>query len=352
MGLKGYAEDTGFRGYHVWVFFTEWIPVRYLNQFTDCVQKELKEKDNDIVMEIFPNNARIRQGKCGQKIKLPLGIHIRTGNRSFFIDEQFSPVSDYKEFFSGTAKYSLAAIRRILGMYALEVKEKAEPKEVDRNLERFGPLPESVKIVLEKCSLMRYLCQKAATTGYLSHFERMSVLYVFGHMGDEGKEFVHTVMGFTLNYQYDTTQKFIMKLPEKPVSCVKLREQYKLITAEFGCSCNFKRTKNCYPSPVLHAIKNSGEDQSDITVPMSRTVTRAKEEKVYEEINIHKQTEKLAQRIVDLKKQKRGLDKSIYKTETELQKIFDNAGIDCLEIEMGMLVRRKTEAGYEWLIEL
>lgn len=199
---------------------------------------------------------------------------------------------------------------------------------------------------------MRYLCQKAATTGYLSHFERMSVLYVFGHMGDEGKEFVHTVMGFTLNYQYDTTQKFIMKLPEKPVSCVKLREQYKLITAEFGCSCNFKRTKNCYPSPVLHAIKNSGEDQSEITVPMSRTVTRAKEEKVYEEINIHKQTEKLAQRIVDLKKQKRGLDKSIYKMETELQKIFDNAGIDCLEIEMGMLVRRKTEAGYEWLIEL
>ena len=159
-------------------------------------------------------------------------------------------------------------------------------------------------------------------------------------------------MSFTLNYQYDTTQKFIMKLPEKPVSCVKLREQYKLITAEFGCSCNFKRTKNCYPSPVLHAIKNSGEDQSDITVPMSRTVTRGKEEKVYEEINIHKQTEKLAQRIVDLKKQKRGLDKSIYKTETELQKIFDNAGIDCLEIEMGTLVRRKTEAGYEWLIEL
>lgn len=60
---------------------------------------------------------------------------------------------------------------------------------------------------------------KAATTGYLSHFERLSVLYVFGHMGDEGKEFVHTVMGFTLNYQYSITQKFITKLPEKPVLC-------------------------------------------------------------------------------------------------------------------------------------
>ena len=115
---------------------------------------------------------------------------------------------------------------------------------------------------------------------------------------------------------------------------------------------SFNRTKNCYPSPVLHAIKNSGEDQSEITVPMSRSISKAKEEKVYEEINIHKQTEKLAQRIVELKKQRRGLDKSIHKTEAELQKIFDNAGIDCLEIEMGMLVRRKRGEEYEWLIEL
>ena len=55
-------------------------------------------------------------------------------------------------------------------------------------------------------------------------------------MGDEGREFVHTVMAFTLNYQYDTTEKFILKIPEKPISCAKLREQYKLITAEYGCS--------------------------------------------------------------------------------------------------------------------
>ena len=155
-----------------------------------------------------------------------------------------------------------------------------------------------------------------------------------------------------MNYQFDITQRFIDKLPEKPISCVKLREQYKLITAEYGCSCNFKRTKNCYPSPVLHAIKNSGEDQTEITVPVSRTVSRTKEEKIYEEINIHKQTEKLAQKIVELKKQRRGLDKSIHKVETELQRIFDSAGIDCLEIEMGMLVRRKQGDGYEWLIEL
>ena len=38
--------------------------------------------------------------------------------------------------------------------------------------------------------------------------------------------------------------------------------------------------------------------------------------------------------------------------EAELEKIFDQAGIDCLEVEMGMLVRRKRETGYEWIIEI
>ena len=352
MGMTGYIEDSGFRGYHVWVFFTGWIPVRYINRFTECVQKELGESGDSITMEFFPNGARIRAGKFGQKIRLPLGVHIRTGNRSYFVDGQFRPVTDYKDYFSGVAKYSLNAVQKVLGMYLPETKEHEEFKEVDTNLEKFGALPETVRIVLENCSLMRYLCQKAASTGYLSHFERMSILHVFGHMGDEGREFVHAVMTFTLNYQYDTTEKFILKIPEKPISCAKLREQYKLITAEYGCSCNFKRTKNCYPSPVLHAIKNSGEEESGITVPISRTISKAKEEKVYEELNIHKQTEKLAQKIIELKKQKRGLDRSIRKTEEELQKIFDNAGIDCLEIAMGLLVRRKTGEGYEWLIEL
>ena len=82
MGMTGYIEDSGFRGYHVWVFFTGWIPVRYINRFTECVQKELGDSGDGITMEVFPNSARIRAGKFGQKIRLPLGVHIRTGNRS------------------------------------------------------------------------------------------------------------------------------------------------------------------------------------------------------------------------------------------------------------------------------
>nr|WP_296457223.1 hypothetical protein [uncultured Acetatifactor sp.] len=40
------------------------------------------------------------------------------------------------------------------------------------------------------------------------------------------------------------------------------------------------------------------------------------------------------------------------KLEQELERIFDGAGIECLEIEFGMLVRRKREQGYEWVVEI
>ena len=267
LGLKCYIEDTGHRGYHMWLFFGEWIPVRYIHMLADYIQKN-----------IFPD---------------------------------------------------------------------------EEDISIFGKTDEAINQVLSKCNLMRYLCQKAYKTGYLSHFERLSVLYVFGHMGDNGKEFVHTVMSYPLNYQYSITQKFISKIPAKPVSCIKLREQYKMITAEYGCNCNFRRTKNCYPSPVLHAIKNADSEHGEVTIPTSRTITKEKERVVYDEINIHKKANAIAAKILEYKKQKRGIDKNIERLEDDLQNIFENAGIDCLEIEIGMLVRRKKENGeYDWIIEI
>ena len=70
------------------------------------------------------------------------------------------------------------------------------------------------------------------------------------------------------------------------------------------------------------------------------------------EINFHAQVQELAEKIVEFKRQKKGLDKSIEKVERELHVIFNNAKIDCMEVSMGILVRRKKENGYEWVIEI
>ena len=350
-GMNGYIEYSGGRGYHVWLVMTEWIPVRYANMLCDVIERRLGRTEEGIGIEFFPNKTKLKPGKFGQTIKLPWGFHIRTGERSYFLDENGQKVTNINLFLDSMAKNSLGALKKVLAVN-LQENEHTGEKRMEIDLSAFQDAPENVLKVLKGCSLMGYLCNKAARTGYLTHFERLSVLYVFGHLGEEGKQFVHTVMSHTLNYQYNTTERFIRRIPDKPVSCVKLREQYKQITAECGCNCDFRRSKNCYPSPVLHAILLSNDLQKDITIPTSRTITNEKEKKIVEEINVHKKAQELAGKILELKKQKRSIDASVLKIEKELEKLFDLVGADCLEIELGMLVRRKKDVGYEWLIEI
>lgn len=367
-GMHGYIEFSGYRGYHVWLFLSEWIPVRFANMFTDRIEEELVLED-DITVECFPNKVRIKAGRFGQILKIPCGIHVRSGKRSCFVDDDGEPVVDIDQFTETIAHYSLSAIRKMLS-YTLSTESvrshlsevetgeggnagyKAGDSAKNELEEAFRSMPPGVNEILIHCTLMQYLCLKAKRTGYLTHFERLSVLYVFGHVGEDGKEFVHDVMRQTMNYQYNVTQKFIDRLPEKPVSCVKLREQYRKVSAEVGCNCSFKRTKNCYPSPVLHAISLVKDGQDVITIPTSRTLSAEREKKVIEELNIHKKAQELAVRILELRKQKRSIEKSVRKVEKELEKVYDSIDANALEIEMGLLVRRKTEEGYEWVIEI
>ena len=68
---------------------------------------------------------------------------------------------------------------------------------------------------------------------------------------------------------------------------------------------------------------------------------RKKRQAVYQELNIHAQVQELAEKIVEFKRQKKGIDKSIEKVERELHVIFNNAKIDCMEVSMGNTCKKK-----------
>lgn len=352
IGIHAYIEYSGYRGYHIWVFFKEWIAVKYVNLLQDIIiSKAGKNEVEGVILECFPNKTKIKEKQFGQTMKLPWGIHYISGNRTYFTDHCFEKMENQKEMLYGVSMYGVSELKRIIAANSNEqFYQKKETKRIE--IEALGELPEVVEIVLKNCGLQRYLCMKAKKTGYLTHYERLTILYVFGHLGELGKEFIHKVMGFTLNYQYAITEKHIHKLPDKPISCIKLREQYKQVTADVGCNCSFKRTKDCYPSPVLHAVKELGEEKGTVTIPTTRKITKEKEQKIYEELNIHKKAEELVEKLIELKKQSRGVDKAIKKQEEELGKIFDHAGIDSIELEIGFLTRKKVENGYEWVIGL
>ena len=182
LGLCGWTEESGYRGYHVWILFTEWVSVRYLNMLQDILEERMGKIPGEVTLEFFPNKSRLKPGKMGQAIKLPYGYHGKTGRQSRLLDEKFRPLSNPGEFIAGMGKYTDFALKRILNTTASSKSATVRESRVDEDISAFGSLSNTIGLVLKRCNLMRYLCQKARTTGYLSHFERMSVLYVFGHL--------------------------------------------------------------------------------------------------------------------------------------------------------------------------
>ena len=124
LGLKGYAEYSGCRGYHVWIFFTEWIPVRYIHALSQIIAEQMQGVQfEEINMEFFPDERKLRAGKAGQSIKLPMGIHTKSGFRGYFLDEDLQTVTDLSAWMKDIAKFSLPAVKQIIGMHGGQKKE-------------------------------------------------------------------------------------------------------------------------------------------------------------------------------------------------------------------------------------
>ena len=51
------------------------------------------------------------------------------------------------------------------------------------------------------------------------------------------------------------------------------------------------------PFPVLHALKSTDAEDGQITIPSSRTLSKEKEKTVYQEINVYRKVQELAEKI-------------------------------------------------------
>jgi hypothetical protein len=72
------VEDTGGRGYHLWIFFDPPIPALVAYYVGRKFEQQSKVK-----CEVFPKQRVVEA--YGNLVKLPLGIHRKTGERSTFV---------------------------------------------------------------------------------------------------------------------------------------------------------------------------------------------------------------------------------------------------------------------------
>jgi len=167
--LKNMAADltrssvTGFlepsrRGGHLWLFTP---PIGGLNarQFA----RGLLEKYQAEGMEFFPKQAQLKTGP-GSLVRLPLGIHRKTGKRYHFVDTTDEPLAprirDQIEMLSAPPLVSQAFIDQIIREHKPEPKPlPPRPRKHKYTPEKNGdstPLSERIK---QRMSLLEFVSQ-------------------------------------------------------------------------------------------------------------------------------------------------------------------------------------------------
>lgn len=280
-GLELLIESSGYKGIHLWVFSDFSVPARHWRLLGKWLVEQLSGMPAEIQAEVFPKQEIVAEKGLGNLVKLPLGIHQASGQRSLFLDRQtFRPWPMQREALEGVQAVTRSEFEEILGRITLTgvrrmvPPEQAQPetqtsvRSSGRNAFDLMPdpdmalhvkmrLPERFTVEIEQvlagCRPLCEILNRAVHTGQIETEWRHVFIYIFATMGEESKVFIHQVLNQLSDYDPDLVNAEIRAVPPTTMSCGKVRKYLPAFAAKFGCRCQFRLPPGCYASPVAHA---------------------------------------------------------------------------------------------------
>lgn len=352
-----YIEDSGFKGRHCWIFPETPIPAGVAKKCGDLLLGLLSPLPPEITVEVFPKQTSVRKGGLGNLIKLPLGIHKKTGKRAVFLDPDGTPYPNQLDFMDNITRASRRAIygfiQRIhagLGASTQTVAQTAQPfPEHDRDEEPpfdaaepalpkveapYDPDrdPEFQQIML-KCPVLHGIVAKVNQTAALSKEETLVLIHTIGHLKN-GPEAVNVLFQKSINA--DPALFLKSRLRGNPMSCPKIRARIPELTSTVACNCIFDLDSNLYPSPLIHIRSFSG---TETPTPLGITVDSL-------------QFQNLLEDYLKLRKQFRETKMLMDRYEERLTKFFEEAGVESVQTPLGQLRISKNDQGVSFSLEI
>ncbi len=341
-----YLEDSGFKGRHCWIFLEQALDAQIAKSFAEIVVKNI-EIPAGISIEIFPKQVMHTEKMLGNLIKLPLGIHRKSGRRALFINEDGSPILDQMKHLSQiqrTSKSVLFKAGEALKLTIIKDKETFGLEEVDlikdiKNEVEQIPQPIEIRYKIEDDPIIKYLfsnCEalsaiydKAIKQHELSHDEQIVLIYSIGFMED-GHRKVNAIFDKCLNINEAMYQKSQQR--GNPISCPKIRQRVPAITKSVNCNCSFSPEAGSYPHPLLHLKKIPKGIEHETTEGWQINYVVSEYLKAQREI---KQLTMLLERL-----------------EQMLNKFYEDANVDELNTPFGKLKRIIEDNKSKFILEI
>jgi hypothetical protein len=296
LGIPSHLEDSGYKGRHVWVLFEEPVPARVVRRLARRVLAG-HELPDGVQIEVFPRQSRVNAGSLGNLVKLPLGVHRRTGRRALFVDDQGRPLPAPLDVLLRLRRVSTEAVAS-----ALEALEDSDDEDGDSNDGKNGsahgdeglppggaspaapPAPRGraadlqapyrleedleVQQVLAGCPVLADICRRLEQTGQLTSEERLVLTHTLGCLGEGHRAVNHLLSRVS---DLDATLLLSSRLRGNPTSCQRIRSRLPDLTERVCADCSFDCAAGHYPTPLLHAT-GPGQRLSPGSLELDRTV--------------------------------------------------------------------------------
>lgn len=247
LGLSLYIEDSGYKGRHGWLFFSSEVPAQEAIALGREVMKRAGGPSEGMIWELFPMGKSERHNSL---IKLPLGINRKSNKRCLFLTDDNRPLPDQALFLRSMKRNSFVELKPRLAS-----RKPSRAAEKDSLSESFPPSSAGLARMLKYCRILNHLVAKARDTNYLNHFERLCLLYTISFAGDEGRQVLHKIMSWCINYDSAITQRQIERRKQSPISCPRIMELFPELAETLPCNCKFELPPRGYPSPVLYLLQ-------------------------------------------------------------------------------------------------
>ncbi len=366
LGLRAALEQQGLtalvsleprRGYTLWLFLAEPTPAPRIRALLQLTLGQLGPRPLEVVAELLPGQDSVRPDKPGTAALLPLGLDPRTGERGWLLDGALEPMTEPMAALRDAKLCSKAEIGAALGLRTVQLPRPSAPAADAASVPQavappldaatlattpFQDLPRAQE-VYAGCNVVRHLVDKALTGQGLPTSERWFVADALGRLGDESGPALEAVLRHLDDYRPGASSRLLARLYPRPTSCGRTRQNWPELTSRIGCDCRFRVPPGAYPTPVLHAVGAAQvpglEDRvrdASSRGGIARAALAAMNEGRKE---LGARASALCARLADLRRQQKGLAKTIESVERELDLVLDEAGDTALDTPSGTLRR-------------
>jgi hypothetical protein len=219
--IPHYIEFSGFRGYHIWIFFDEPTLANVVKPWMHHTFDDMPKVNEHFEWELFPKQKHLSGDEYGSLVKVPLQIHQKSGNATYFVDENFNKIDGLPDI--ATCTLDPVAVK------AATETTKPAPKGFTAANATVGtntkfPVPDNIAKMLANCQQLNDIVSKAENTNHLDNNERVVLASLGRFFGSSGIEWVHSVMQNCNDYNHDTTDYHISKMTHNPVHCMKIEQ--------------------------------------------------------------------------------------------------------------------------------